>query len=95
MGTSIDLGALAPFVLGGLVALSIGGFVGRSLGRSRGRAELGLWLGLVLSVVGWIVIACLPKRQTLRIVPNHATLNHAQMAALDGLLRVPEAAGRH
>jgi hypothetical protein len=38
----------------------VGAAVGQAIGRSKGRPEAGLWWGLLLGVIGWIVVAIGP-----------------------------------
>jgi uncharacterized membrane protein YfcA len=46
-----------------LVWSAIGALVGYLIGKWKGRGTLGLWLGLLLGVIGWIIVAVLPDSQ--------------------------------
>ena len=40
----------------------VGGLVGALIGSGKGRAAAGFWLGLLLGVIGWIIVAFLSPR---------------------------------
>jgi hypothetical protein len=46
-------------------ALVVGGGIGLVIGRARGRPALGFALGFVLGLIGWIVVACIPRPRTV------------------------------
>ncbi len=53
----------ATFILVALAAqLIIGGGIGYAIGQAKGRAGLGFILGFLLGLIGWIIIACIPRR---------------------------------
>lgn len=45
-----------------LLILCILGFIGHSIGSSKGRGTSGFWLGFFLGIIGWIIVACLPRK---------------------------------
>jgi hypothetical protein len=40
-----------------LLWCGVGGFIGYAIGNSKGRATEGFWLGFLLGVIGWIIVA--------------------------------------
>jgi predicted lipid-binding transport protein (Tim44 family) len=40
----------------------IGGLVGALIGSGKGRAAAGFWLGLLLGIIGWIIVAFMSPR---------------------------------
>jgi hypothetical protein len=43
------------------VAFGFGGLIGWLIGRTKGRGGLGLVLGAILGVIGWLIVALLPR----------------------------------
>jgi len=42
----------------------VGGLVGALIGSGKGRAVAGFWLGLLLGIIGWIIVALMSPRRT-------------------------------
>jgi hypothetical protein len=42
---------------------TLGGLVGYLIGKWKGRGTAGLWLGLLLGVIGWVIVAVLPDSE--------------------------------
>src|SRR5215510_9361561 len=57
--------------------LVVGMVVGAAIGNTRGRSGEGLFLGLLLGPIGWIIVLCLPREGRrcpfcLGVVPDRA-----------------------
>ena len=50
-------------LIGSIVGTIIGAAVGYYIGTRKGRPVLGLAPGLVLSLIGWIIMLIIPKKQ--------------------------------
>jgi hypothetical protein len=46
-----------------LIIVLVGGGIGAAIGYAKGRPLLGFFLGLLLSWIGWIIVAVLPRRE--------------------------------
>ncbi len=51
-----------PTLVGWIIGIVIGAIVGYWLGGKKGRPVLGLALGAVLTLIGWIIILVIPKK---------------------------------
>ena len=62
-------------------AAGVFGLPGYLIGRTKGRAAAGFWLGFVLSVIGLIIIACLPADREALILREQEKIRIQQEAA--------------
>jgi len=44
-----------------IALLAFNGIVGYLIGNTKGRGTLGFWLGFLISIIGWIIVAVLPR----------------------------------
>jgi hypothetical protein len=61
---------MGNFLVGAAVWAMIGAIVGMAIGSPKGRRDTGLWLGLLLGPVGWIIVAVMepnPEVEAARI----------------------------
>lgn len=66
----------------------VGGLVGALIGSGKGRAAAGFWLGLLLGIIGWIIVALLSPRQSYAAaVAAPGVANAAAMAQYQQQLR--------
>lgn len=49
-------------IVGALIAIAIGAFVGHWIGTKKGRPTLGLILGALFTMIGWIIMLVIPKK---------------------------------
>jgi RNA polymerase subunit RPABC4/transcription elongation factor Spt4 len=61
--TSEGVGICLIMLLVICAVVAFKGGIGYLIGRSKGRPGLGFLLGLLLGIIGWIIIACLPAEE--------------------------------
>lgn len=44
-----------------IALLAVNGCIGYLIGNAKGRGTEGFWLGFLISVIGWIIVAILPR----------------------------------
>jgi hypothetical protein len=63
-----------------LLWCGVGGVIGYAIGNSKGRGALGFWLGFLLGVIGWIIVALsTPSEEVLARQTAAATVLQAQV----------------
>ncbi len=62
--------------------IAVGGGVGYAIGQGKGRAAAGFWLGALLGVIGWIIVAVMEPSEDIRRQREATTL--ATAAAMLG-----------
>lgn len=71
-----DVEIASEIFAGVVIWIIVGGGVGIAIGLSKGRATFGIFLGALLGVIGWIIVAVLEPSKKQRHVRN------AEMAQL-------------
>jgi uncharacterized membrane protein YeaQ/YmgE (transglycosylase-associated protein family) len=68
-------------VLVWIIAWGICGLIGERIGKRKGRAGDGLWLGLLLGVIGLVIIGCMSPTKEAEIAAEQRRLEVQQEAA--------------
>jgi hypothetical protein len=62
----------------------VGGLVGWAIGNSKGRGTEGFWLGFLLGIIGWIIVAFMsPSDAVSSMQATQAKVLHAQAAEVE------------